>query len=58
MIYETTLLENRGSLRTTVPSALVNFLDLNRNKKARWILEVDDTGTPRVIVEFKDKSKE
>lgn len=52
MVYSTKIQENKGMLRTTIPSAIGNFLGLSKNKKARWVLEVDDKGNTVVTVEF------
>lgn len=56
MIYSTNIQENKGSFRTTVPSAISRFLGLNTDKKAKWILEVDEEGNPIITVEFEDKN--
>lgn len=50
--------KNAGSMITVVPSALVKILKAESGADIIWTLEIDGTGTPRVIVEFKDKSKE
>ena len=55
MIYSTKIQENKGMFRTTIPSAIGNFLGLSKDKKARWILEVDEKGKIIVTVEFEEK---
>ena len=52
MEYTTNIIENKGSLRTTIPSAIGNFLELKKGKKAKWTLEIDSNGNPTVTVEF------
>ena len=52
MEYTTKIIENKGSLRTTIPSAIGNFLGLKKGKKTKWVLEVDPKGNPTVTVEF------
>lgn len=42
---ETKLVKNAGSIRTTVPSAMVEFLGLSEGDKLCWELEVTDNGT-------------
>lgn len=55
MIYSTKIIENKGSLRTTIPSAIGKFLGVEKGKKAKWTLEVDEKGVPTVTVSFENE---
>lgn len=56
--FNSKMRKNAGSMITVVPSALVKILKAESGADIIWTLEIDGTGTPRVIVEFKDKFKE
>ena len=57
MRYETKLIKNAGSMRTTVPAAMVNLLELKEGDKLCWSLEMIN-GTPVMSVVPKMKEEE
>ena len=57
MRYETKLIKNAGSMRTTVPAAMVNLLELKEGDKLCWSLEMVN-GNPVMSVVPKSKKDE
>lgn len=55
MKFETKLIRNNSSIRTTVPKALINLLDLSEKDKLQW--DVDITEKEAVITLTPKKSK-
>jgi hypothetical protein len=56
MIFETTIMENRGSYRTTLPSMISKFLGAEKGKKGKWTLEIDEKGHSKVTFEIPEDS--
>jgi hypothetical protein len=55
MRYETKLIKNAGSMRTTVPAGMVNLLELKEGDKLCWSLEmIDGTAVMSVVPKPKE----
>lgn len=40
MTYDTKVFKNAGSLRTTIPSAITNLLNIENGEKVTWTVEI------------------
>lgn len=52
---KTKLFKNRNSMVTTVPTAIVQLLNLEKGNHIEWELNIDDnTGKKALTINFKD----
>ena len=58
MKHRTKLVRNAGSIRTTVPVALVNLLNLKEGDKLCWDVDITGEGAIITIIPEPSKSKE
>ena len=54
---ETKLVRNAGSIRTTVPSAMVDLLDLKEGDKLCWEFDISKEGATITVTPIKTESK-
>ena len=52
---ETKLVRNAGSIRTTVPSAMVDLLELSEGDKLCWELEINKNGSTLTLIPLKQE---
>lgn len=54
---KTKLIDNSGSLRTTVPKKIAELLNLNDEKCILWNLEITEKGPILTITPFEKENK-
>ena len=54
---ETKLVRNAGSIRTTVPSSMIDLLDLKEGDKLRWEFDISKEGAVITVTPMKNESK-
>ncbi len=57
MKKETKLVRNAGSMRTTVPSAMIDLLDLKEGDKLCWEFDIREKGAVITVTPVKKESE-